>query len=154
MPEDFTLQIVLDYRNSLVGKLELELAALKRERQRVESSLEHLHRVEYELHVALTREQRCEDLDLISIEQLNQDLKVCTRKIEACLRTIEDLDVSIARKQIELTQAKQDEESIQKLKDAYLKRQKHRLSRLEAIQQDDIYTTQGQRLSLHADWTV
>ncbi|MFZ5808676.1 MAG: flagellar export protein FliJ [Chloroflexota bacterium] len=144
MPPKFSLQPVLDYRETRVEILEIELGRLLQAQQRGKTFLEALNSSRDRILEELGRRQTG-DIDLFLISRLRSNLQTVNERILEQETRMQELAQLIAEKQEEVVQAKQDAEALVKLKEheaeRILKEEQQKENRL----QDDIYIAQAYR---------
>lgn len=144
MAPKFSLQTVLDVRHSKVESLEIELGALNQEKHKVEALFESLINAQEMLYTKL-HELMHGDVDLFLMNHLHANINDLSHQQELTRDSIQQLEVMIEQKRMELVEAKKSEESLNILKnkeiDRFIEEEKDRDRRF----QDDIYISQGFR---------
>jgi flagellar export protein FliJ len=140
----FSLQTVLDVRHSKVESLEIELGALNQEKHKAEALFESLINTQEMLYTKL-HELMHGDVDLFLINHLHANINDLAHQQELTRDSIQQLEVMIEQKRLEVVEAKKSEESLNILKnkeiDRFIEEEKDRDRRF----QDDIYISQGFR---------
>lgn len=144
MPK-FALQAVLDYRHSLVEALEIELGRLHAARQEAQRVLDDLLANQQQLYADLHHRQIAGPLDLSLIAQARISLKALEKRIADQIQYLAQLDQQIEAKRLQLVKAKQDEETLAKLKEKELERWAEEEARQEDRQRDDLYIARAYR---------
>ncbi|MGB9640581.1 MAG: flagellar export protein FliJ [Anaerolineales bacterium] len=138
MPPKFSLQPVLDYRETRVEILEIELGRLVQAQQRGLTFLEALQSSRDRILSELGKRQTGE-IDLYLITRLHANLETVNERITEQLARLEEIKKQIFQKQQEIVIAKQDAEALVKLKDHEIDRYKKEEQKKENRLQDDIY---------------
>ena len=144
MPTPFRLQSVLDYRHNRVEALEIELSQLLNLREQQIAHLEDLKRTKNALLHDLYQAQEGE-LDMIRLTQVQATLRQLENRVRQQQRVLLKLESIVAKKKSEVTEAKQDEEVLQTLKDKNEARIRAEVNLRENRLQDDIYIAQAHR---------
>lgn len=144
MPPKFSLQPVLDYRETRVEILEIELGRLLQAQQRGKTFLEALQSSRDRLLEELGRRQTG-DIDLFLLSRLRSNLQTVNYRIEEQEMRLNELAGQIAAKQEEIVTAKQDAEALVKLKNHEIERYQKEEQQRENRLQDDIYISQAYR---------
>jgi flagellar export protein FliJ len=144
MPPKFSLQPVLDYRETRVEILEIELGRLLQAQQRGKTFLEALNSSRDRILEELGRRQTG-DIDLFLISRLRSNLQTVNERIKEQETRMQELAQLIAEKQEEVVQAKQDAEALVKLKEHEVERILKEEQQKENRLQDDIYIAQAYR---------
>ncbi len=146
MTPKFSLQPVLDYRETRVEILEIELGRLVQSQQRGKTFLEALQSSRSRLLEEMGKQQ-VGDIDLFMLSRLRSNLQTVNQRIAEQEARLAELAQKISEKQQEIVLAKQDAEALVKLKEhelqRYRKEEAHRENRL----QDDIYISRAFRRS-------
>ena len=144
MPPKFSLQPVLDFRHQHVEALEIELASLLAAQQKGITFLERLF--SYQTHqIDELHSQQEGDLNLITINHLRTNLKTVEARIRQQQVFLAELAQQVENKRIEVVGAKQDEETLNTLKNKEMERFHAEQVRQENRLQDDIYIAQAHR---------
>jgi flagellar export protein FliJ len=143
MPPKFSLQPVLNYRHTRVEGFEVELGVLLDARQRGSEFLEKLRSFQKGLFAEMHTQQSGGLMDLEKVAQLRSNLKLIEERIHVQIETLAELDSQVEAKRNELVAAKQDEETLVKLKENELDRYREQQARQESRLQDDIYIAQA-----------
>lgn len=143
----FALQSVLDYRHSVMEAFEIELGRLHAMRLEAQAVLEALLANQQQLYVDLRDRQNAGALDLPLIAQARVNLKAVEKRIAEQMQVIAQLDQQIEAKRQQLIKARQDEETLIKLKEKEQERLTEAEARVEDRQRDDIYIAQAYRHS-------
>lgn len=144
MPK-FALQAVLDYRHSLVEALEVELGRLHATRQEAQRVLDELLATQAQLYVDLRDRQTAGALDLPLIAQARLNLKALEKRLADQRLYLAQLEQQIEAKRQQLIRARQDEETLAKLKEKELERWAEEEARREDRQRDDLYIARAYR---------
>lgn len=146
MTPKFSLQPVLDYRETRVEILEIELGRLLQSQQRGKTFLEALQSSRNRLLEEMGKQQ-VGDVDLFMLSRLRSNLQMVNQRIAEQEARLAELAQQIADKKGEIIVAKQDAEALVKLKEheieCYRKEEAQREKRL----QDDIYISRAFRQS-------
>jgi flagellar export protein FliJ len=142
MPPKFSLQSVLDYYHSRVETLEVELGRLRLAHQQAEAQLEALKANRQELFESLRRKQ-VGHLDLAELGNLRLNLKVLEVRIEQQVAEVADLARKIEVQRLQVVAAKQDEETLNILKEKEEERYRAEELKQENRLRDDIYISQA-----------
>lgn len=146
MTPKFSLQPVLDYRETRVEILEIELGRLVQSQQRGKTFLEALQSSRNRLLEEMG-EQQVGDVDLFMLSRLRSNLQIVNQRIAEQEARLAELALRIAEKQQEIVIAKQDAEALSKLKEHELGRYRKEEAQRENRLQDDIYIARAFRQS-------
>ena len=149
MPPEFALQTVLDYRHSVVQALEIELGRLQAQHQAHQAQLARLHDQREALFIEL-RERQSGALELALLTQLRLNVRNVERAIEREQELLAQLALQVAEQQQKVVAARQDEETLAKLKENGQERFRQSQARHEEHQRDDIYIAQAHRRAAQA----
>lgn len=138
MPPKFSLQPVLDYRETRVEILEIELGRLLQAQQRGITFLEALQSSRDRILEELGKRQTGE-IDLYLITRLHSNLDTVNERIVEQQTRLIEIAQQIKEKQQEIVNAKQDAEALVKLKEHEIERYKKEEQKKENRLQDDIY---------------
>lgn len=138
MPPKFSLQNVLDLRKSKVESLEIELGKLLSAKQEMEMLLNSLYETRTDLLEKLFLEQQGE-MDLFNLSMLRANIVATDERIQLVMKNIAEQELKIDQKRQEIVLAKQDEETLEILKDKQRVAFEKEMAEKEAKQQDDIY---------------
>ena len=138
MPPKFTLQPVLDYRETRVEILEIELGRLLQAQKRCLTFLEALNSSRDRILSELGKKQTGE-IDLYMIARLHANLELVNERIQEQQTRLNEINRQIYEKQQEIIHAKQDAEALVKLKEHEIERFKKEEAKKENRLQDDIY---------------
>ncbi len=138
MPPKFSLQPVLDYRETRVEILEIELGRLLQAQQRGITFLEALESSRDHILEELGKKQTGE-IDLYLITRLHSNLDTVNERIVEQQTRLIEIAQQIKEKQQEIVNAKQDAEALVKLKEHEIERYKKEEQKKENRLQDDIY---------------
>ncbi len=144
MPPKFSLQSVLDYYHSRVETLEVELGRLLQAQRQAQAYLEALQASQAELFEQL-RQKQMGDLDLAEIGNLRLNLKVVAARIEQQVAALTALAHKIETQRQQVVLAKQDEETLNILKEKEAARYKAEELKQENRLREDIYIAQAYR---------
>jgi len=142
MPPKFTLQPVLDYRHRRVEALEIELSRILRDKKRAEEKLQSLFTRQYEILEEIRIVQNG-DLDMQRIRQLYNGLKSLQRMIDDQKLVLADIMIKVEEKRQQIVKARQDEETLEILKEKEEQRVLLEENRKENALRDDIYIAQA-----------
>ncbi|PWH18107.1 MAG: hypothetical protein DDG59_07005 [Anaerolineae bacterium] len=146
MTPKFSLQPVLDYRETRVEILEIELGRLMQSRQRGQTFLEALQSSRMRLLEEMGKRQIGE-VDLFLLSRLRSNLQVVNQRIAEQEARLAELARQIAEKQQEIILAKQDAEALHKLKEQEIERYRKEEAQRENRLQDDLYISRAYRRS-------
>ncbi len=146
MSPKFSLQPVLDYRETRVEILEIELGRLVQSQQRGKTFLEALQSSRSRLLDEMGKQQ-VGDMDLFMLSRLRSNLQMVNQRIAEQEARLAELAQQIAEKQEQIVIAKQDAEALNKLKEHELERFRKEESQRENRLQDDIYISRAFRQS-------
>ncbi len=146
MPPKFSLQPVLDYRETRVEILEIELSRLMQAKQHGLIFLETLNNSRDRLLEELGHSQTG-DIDLFMINQLRKNMIMVNERIVEQINRLRQLDEEVQKKQTEVINAKQDSEALSKLKEKEMDRFLKEEGQKENRMQDDIYISKAFRQS-------
>lgn len=144
MSPKFSLQPVLDYRETRVEILEIELGRLVQSQQRGKTFLEALQSSRKRLLEEMGKQQ-VGDVDLFVLSRLRSNLQMVNQRIAEQEARLAELAQQIAEKQEEIVVAKQDAEALVKLKEHEIERYRKEEARRENRLQDDIYISRAFR---------
>ena len=144
MPPKFSLQSVLDYYHSRVETLEVELARLELAYQQAQAYLDALKANQAELFDKL-RHKQVGDLDLAELDNLRLNLKIVETRIEQQIATLAALAQQIEAQRQLVVAARQDEETLNILKEKEEARFRAEALRQENRLREDIYIAQAHR---------
>ena len=137
MPPKFSLQNVLDLRKSKVESLEIELGKLLSAKQEMEMLLNSLYETRTDLLEKLFLEQQGE-MDLFNLSMLRANIVATDERIQLVMKNIAEQELKIDQKRQEIVLAKQDEETLEILKDKQRVAFEKEMAEKEAKQQDGI----------------
>jgi len=146
MTPKFSLQPVLDYRETRVEILEIELGRLVQSQQRGKTFLEALQSSRNRLLEEMGKQQ-VGDVDLFMLSRLRSNLQMVNQRIAEQEARLAELARQIAEKQEEIVLAKQDAEALYKLKEHEIERYRKEEVQRENRLQDDIYIARAFRQS-------
>jgi|WetSurMetagenome_2_1015567.scaffolds.fasta_scaffold1014374_1 flagellar export protein FliJ len=144
MPPKFSLQSVLDYYHSRVETLEVELGRLLQAQQQAQAYLETLKANQVELFEKL-RHKQMGPLDLTELDNLRLNLKIVETRIEQQLATLAALAQQIVAQRQLVVAARQDEETLNILKEKEEARFRAEEVKHENRLREDIYISQAHR---------
>ncbi len=144
MPPKFSLQNVLDIRHDLVEALEIEFSRLLQLRVRQQAELDHYLEMQSDLMVKLA-EAQTGDLDLFNLRMLHENILQVDHQIRAAREKLVKINAAVDSKQAELIKARQNEETLETLKNKRIEIYNAQLAQYEAHVQDDIYISQAYR---------
>lgn len=147
MPPKFSLQSVLDYYHSRVETLEVELGRLLQAHQQAEAQLEALKADRLQLFENL-RQKQLGHLDLAEISNLRLNLKVVEVRIEQQVMVLAELAQKIRQQRQLVVAAKQDEETLNILKQKEEARFHAEELKQENRLRDDIYIAQAHQRAM------
>ena len=147
MPLKFSLQSVLDYYHSRVETLEVELSRLQMAHQQALAYLEVLNANQKQLFENL-RQKQVGDLDLAEIDNLRLNLKVVAVRIEQQVAALAVLEQKTEAQRQLVVAARQDEETLNILKEKEAVRFHAEELKQENRLRDDIYISQAHRRSV------
>ena len=139
---DFSLQTVLEYRHSVVEGLEIELSVLLNKEQEIKEGIEQLN-INKENILDEMKDVQKGNIDLNHLNQMKDNVKYLKVKIEEQHLALEELNKEIDAKRQELTEAKQEEEVLVKLKEKMMSDFEEKVKKAEDAAQDDIYIAQA-----------
>jgi flagellar export protein FliJ len=144
MPPRFSLQSVLDYHRNRVEVLEIELSLLVAAQQQAQVELDALQgRLAAEREEL--RQKQAGLLDLGAIDQLRLNIKGTEAAIVRQEQILADLARQVEAKRTQLIEAKQDEETLNTLREKELERFLAEEARRDNRLQDDIYISRAYR---------
>ena len=146
MTPKFSLQPVLDYRETRVEILEIELGRLVQSQQRGKTFLEALQSSRNRLLEEMGKQQ-VGDVDLFMLSRLRSNLQMVNQRIAEQEARLAELAWQIGEKQEEIVLAKQDAEALYKLKEHEIERYRKEEVQRENRLQDDIYIARAFRQS-------
>lgn len=138
MPPAFNFQNVLDIRHSKVEAIEIQLSKF----EKVLLSLENRKSTLLDMkngHLTEMEKRMQGEIDVMQLEILRSNVKTiddCTKRVEV---EINDTRKKISQTRKDLVEARQDEETLEILKEKELERFKAQMKRIENNQQDDVY---------------
>jgi flagellar export protein FliJ len=138
MPPKFSLQPVLDFRETREEILEVELGQLLHAQRSAKTFLEALQNSLSRILYQLSRYQT-DDVDIFMIGQLHSNLDIVNERITLQEARLKELSNQIEQKRQELVNAKQASEVLEKLKSHEIERFEDEQSRIENRMLDDIY---------------
>lgn len=142
MPPAFIFQNVLDIRHSKVESIEIQLSKVENKLQTLKEKKESLQLLKNNQIEELTIRMRG-DIDLQQLNILNASI----RRLDDFIKHIEIEIVETQKKILQiragLVEAKQDEETLEILKEKEIEKFKIEMKRVESIQQDDVYISQA-----------
>jgi flagellar export protein FliJ len=144
MAPKFSLQTVLDVRHSKVESLEIELGALNQEKHKEEALFESLINAQEMLYSKLN-ELMHGDVDLFLMNHLHANINDLSHRQDLTRDSIQQLEVMIEQKRLEVVEAKKSEESLNILKNKEIDRFNEEEKDRDRRFQDDIYISQGFR---------
>lgn len=144
MPPKFSLEPVLEVRRTRREALEVALAQLMDARRRAEEKRLLLQTRHARLLAELRRRQEGQ-MDLALIRHLRAMLQAMERQMASLENEIRRLDRQVEAKRQELVAAKQDEETLETLKEKAWAAFRAELARQEARVLDDVYIAQAYR---------
>lgn len=144
MPPKFSLQNVLDLRHDLVEALEVEFSRLLNLRISQQAVLDSFLTAQADLMVKLADAQTGE-LDLFNLKMLHENILSVDHQITAARARLVKISEVVENKQVELIKARQNEETLETLKNKRLEIYNAELAQYEAHVQDDIYISQAFR---------
>jgi flagellar export protein FliJ len=147
VPPKFSLQSVLDYYHSRVETLEVELGRLRLAHQQAQAYLEALKANQVELFANL-RQKQVGTLDLAEIANLRLNLKMVEARIEQQIAMLAALAQKIEAQRQLVVVARQDEETLNILKEKEEARFHAEELKQENRLRDDIYIAQAHRRSI------
>lgn len=142
MPPNFSLQPVLDYRETIVETLEIELGQLIREKTKTEKTIRKLSDQERNLWAEMITQQVGE-MNLIRIEQLQQHLDQLEKQKELLMDKLKEIVAAIHKKRQEIITAKQDQEVLEIIKEKEEEEYQELVKQNNLKLQDDIYIAQA-----------
>lgn len=146
MPPKFSLQSVLDFRQMRVEIIEVELGRLVQAQQHGKAFLDALYNSRSRILQQLSESQSGE-IDMFLIASLHANLDSVNQHIAQQEARLEELSEQIITKKQELLQAKQDDKTLETLKNHELERYQFEQTRIEGRLQDDIYISRAYRRS-------
>jgi flagellar export protein FliJ len=138
MYPSFSLQVVLDYRSSLVEALEIELAQLIASLVKAQQVLENLKEKRRQLDIEL-RDAQLGELDLVHITHIRINIDLVDTYIERQAEEVVKLNQQVEEKRQELVKARQDEEVLEILKEKMIEQFQEEMKIKESRAQDDVY---------------
>ena len=144
MPPNFSLQNVLDIRHDLVEALEIEFSRLLQLKVSQQSLLDHYLVLQADLMDKLAAAQTG-DLALFNLRILHENILSVDNLIKAAREKLFKIITAVENKQAELIKARQNEETLETLKNKRLEIYNAELAQYEAHVQDDIYISQAFR---------
>jgi flagellar export protein FliJ len=147
MPPKFSLQSVLDYRHSRVEALEIELGNAMQAHQRALTYLEALTDSQARIYFQMGECQQG-DIDLFLIYRLQASLKLINERLVKQQAVVDELAEEVRIKRQQLIAARQDEQSLEKLREREQERHQMELAQMENRAQDDIYIARAYHSTL------
>ena len=144
MPPDFPLQVVLDYRHNRVQLMEIELGRLQALYQAQQARLAKLRDSREQLFAEL-RERQNGEVEMAVVALLRLNIRGVERGIETEQTTLAELSLKVMEQQQKVIAARQDEETLETLKENAQVRFRAGQARREERQRDDIYIAQAHR---------
>jgi len=142
MAPKFSLQPVLDYRHRRVEALEIELGRMLREKRRAEEKLQSYFNRQYEILEEIRTVQEG-SLDMQRIRQLHNGLRNLQKMIDNQKIILAEINQRIDEKRKKIIKARQDEETLEILKEKEEQRILLEENRKENALRDDIYIAQA-----------
>jgi len=146
MPPKFSLQPVLDYRQTRVEILEIEYGKVLQAQQHARTFMEALQSSRSRILEQLSECQRGE-IDIFLISHLHSNLDAVNDHIRKQEVRLEELAKEVKLKQQEVVLAKQDSEALVKLKNKEIETYLQEQVQIENRLQDDIYIARAFRRS-------
>ncbi|MEN6436115.1 MAG: flagellar FliJ family protein [Anaerolineaceae bacterium] len=138
MPPTFALQNVLDIRHSKVEAIEIQLGRTQKQllslQDRKTALLDMKDRHLQEMYIRMQDEINVFQLDILRSNVSTIDNS--TKQIDA---DINETQKKISQIRVNLVTAKQDEETLEILKEKEIEKFKEEIKRIENKQQDDVY---------------
>lgn len=138
MPPTFALQNVLDIRHSKVEAIEIQLGRTQKQllslQDRKTALLDMKDRHLQEMYMRMQDEINVFQLDILRSNVSTIDNS--TKQIDA---DINETQKKISQIRVNLVTAKQDEETLEILKEKEIEKFKEEIKRIENKQQDDVY---------------
>jgi flagellar export protein FliJ len=144
MPPKFSLQNVLNIRHDLVEALEIEFSRLLNLKMSQQAVLDNYLGMQADLMLKLTAAQTGE-LDLFNLKMLHENILSIDIQIKSARSKLAKICEAVNFKQAELIKARQNEETLETLKNKRLEVYNAELAQYEANVQDDIYISQAFR---------
>jgi flagellar export protein FliJ len=144
MAPKFSLQSVLDYYHSRVETLEVELGRLHLAHQQAQAYLEALRANQTDLFEKL-RHKQVGDLDLAELDNLRLNLKIVEARIGQQVAMVAALAQQIEAQRLLVVAARQDEETLNVLKEKEVARFRAEELKQENRLREDIYISQAHR---------
>jgi flagellar export protein FliJ len=144
MPPKFSLQNVLNIRHDLVEALEIEFSRLLNLKNSQQAVLDSYLSIQADLNVRLAAAQTGE-LDLFNLKMIYENILSIDHQIKAARAKLAKINEAVAIKQAELIKARQNEETLETLKNKRMEVYNAELAQYEASVQDDIYISQAFR---------
>jgi len=142
MPPEFSLQTVLDYRATIVESLEIELGQLINQKKELEKAFRMAELREFDLWEQLTKEQ-VGYMNLSYIDQIRIQLERLEKEKDQLKETLRELNERIDRKREEVVLARQEEETLEIVKEKEIEAYWERVKKQDQKTQDDIYIAQA-----------
>jgi flagellar export protein FliJ len=142
MPPEFSLQTVLDYRATIVESLEIELGQLINQKKELEKAFRMAELREFDLWEQLTKEQ-VGYMNLSYIDQIRIQLERLEKEKDQLKDTLRELNERIDRKREEVVLARQEEETLEIVKEKEIEAYWERVKKQDQKTQDDIYIAQA-----------
>jgi flagellar export protein FliJ len=142
MPPEFSLQTVLDYRATIVESLEIELGQLINQKKELEKAFRMAELREFDLWEQLTKEQ-VGYMNLSYIDQIRIQLERLEKEKDQLKENLRELNERIDRKREEVVLARQEEETLEIVKEKEIEAYWERVKKQDQKVQDDIYIAQA-----------
>jgi flagellar export protein FliJ len=142
MPPEFSLQTVLDYRATIVETLEIELGQLINQKKELEKAFRMAELREFDLWEQLTKEQ-VGYMNLSYIDQIRIQLERLEKEKDQLKENLRELNERIDRKREEVVLARQEEETLEIVKEKEIEAYWERVKKQDQKVQDDIYIAQA-----------
>jgi flagellar protein FliJ len=150
MPPKFSLQTVLDVRHKRAESVEIEFSKLLMREKKITSEIEALEKNKLLLQKRL-QDQMVGEMDLFNIAHLRANINQHDTTIGKCHLALANLQVEIGKKRQQLISARQDEETLDILKEKENKRFKENEAIKENKEQDDIYISRDYHKRMEID---
>ncbi len=138
MPPIFPLQNVLDVRHSKVEAIEIQLGRTQKQLLTLEERkvmlLSMKDRNLKEMYLRMQGE-----INIFQLDILRSNISAIDTRTKQIQRDIEETQKKISQIQKNLVAAKQEEETLEILKEKQIERFKEEVKRIENKQQDDVY---------------
>lgn len=138
MPPAFIFQNVLDIRHSKVEAIEIQLSKLEKSLLVLEERRISLQELKARQLIEM---QKCmqDEIDLLQLEILRSNIQSIDDAASRLESDIVDTRKKISQVRKNLVEAKQDEQTLEILKEKHLEKFKAEMKRVENNQQDDMY---------------